>query len=227
MYWLFRHVIVGPLLRLLFRIKVIGLENVPRTGGVILASNHQAVIDSFIIPLIVNRRVTFIAKSEYFTGKGVIGRLKKWFFSIGALPIDRSDRLAGKNAIELMKKIVAEGGTIGIHPEGTRAPDQHVYRGKTGVFDVAWATKAPIIPIALLGTKKANPPGKRWPRFFTRITVIIGEPFDVRSRVGGVPVPTLFAKAYQVSQLMRVIARLADWEYVDIDAQKVKNSRST
>lgn len=227
-YWIFRYLVIGPLLGLVFRIKVVGLENVPQTGGVIFAANHQAVVDSFIIPAVIDRKFTFIAKSDYFTESGVLGWLKKKFFSIGAVPVDRDDRGAGTRAAEMLVDIVSSGGAIGIHPEGTRAPDSHVYRGKRGVIDIAWRTGAPVVPIALLGTRDANPPGVIWPRFGSTIVVSIGKPMYFVAPHHTIPAfdraQAILSQRSQTRKLMERIAELAGWHYVDIDARKAKEA---
>ncbi len=133
-YWLLKHVLLGPWLRLAFRPRVEGLEHIPEHGPAILASNHLSFCDSVFLPLVAPRRVTFLAKAEYFTGRGLKGRLVRWFMtSIGQVPINRSDASAARAALETGKRILAEGQLLGIYPEGTRSPDGRLYRGKTGV----------------------------------------------------------------------------------------------
>lgn len=221
MYKLVRN-IIAPLLRMFFRIEVIGLENVPKSGGVIFAANHQAVIDSFVIPAVINRRFTYLAKSEFFTAPGIKGRIQKWFFSIGAVPVDRDDRNAGVKATELMVDILRSGGAVGIHPEGTRAPDAKIYRGKRGVIEIAWRSGAPVIPVALLGTRKANPPGSIWPHIGAKITIIIGESMYFSAPKHEIPGMVTISQSQQVKDLMEHIAELADWDYLHIDARKAK-----
>jgi len=237
-YWILRCV-TGLLLRWIFRITVVGLKNVPRRGGVIVAMNHRAIVDSFLMPMLLRRRFTFLAKSEYYNGKGFVGWLKRTFFSIVAHPVDRNDRLAGQKSIEIMKAIVDSGRMVGIHPEGTRVPgNDAVYKGKASVIEVAWKTGAAVVPVAVIGTEVANPKQPReihiprWvPRAIVRlfswlryvrpgatIVVVIGEPMYFHEA-------HLFkghARSTQVRRLMERIAELADAEYIHLDAEEAK-----
>ncbi|MGW4325522.1 lysophospholipid acyltransferase family protein [Nocardia sp. NPDC004573] len=165
-YALFKYVLLGPLLRLLGRPDVAGLEHIPRTGPVVIAANHLAMIDSLYLALVVPRRVTFLAKQEYFTGKGVRGRFNRWFYSVsGQVPVDRTGGDAAAAALAAATRILADGGVWAIHPEGTRSPDGRIYRGRTGAVRVAMATGAPVIPVTLSGTDRVNPRGSRLLRF--------------------------------------------------------------
>ena len=133
-YWLFKYVFMGPLLSLLGRPKVEGLEYVPHSGPMILASNHLAVADSFYLPLVVRRRITFLAKAEYFTGTGLKGRFQRWFYTAaGQVPIDRTDADSAQSALTTAERILNEGKLLGMYPEGTRSPDGRLYKGKTGL----------------------------------------------------------------------------------------------
>ena len=133
-YWLFKYIFMGPLLTLLGRPKVEGLEYVPDSGAVILASNHLAVADSFYLPLVVKRRITFLAKSEYFTGTGLKGWFQRWFYTAaGQVPIDRTDADSAQAALETASRLLGEGKLLGMYPEGTRSPDGRLYKGKTGM----------------------------------------------------------------------------------------------
>ncbi|WP_159843002.1 lysophospholipid acyltransferase family protein [Nocardia sp. CY41] len=165
-YALFKYVLLGPLLRLLGRPDVTGLEHIPRTGPVIIAANHLAMIDSLYLALVVPRRVTFLAKQEYFTGKGVRGRFNRWFYSVsGQVPVDRTGGEAAAAALAAATRILEDGGVWAIHPEGTRSPDGRIYRGRTGAVRVAMATGAPVVPVTLSGTDRVNPRGSRLLRF--------------------------------------------------------------
>lgn len=219
-YSLLRDFVIGPGLKAAFRITVIGLENVPKNGPLICASNHEAVVDSFLIPALIKRRFTFMAKEEYFTATGPMGWVKKKFFGIAAVPVKRGDRDDGKRALETLSRALRAGGAVGLHPEGTRTPGDKVYKGKGGVIDLAWETGAKVLPIALSGTSIANPPGKRIPRFRTRITVTIGEPMTF-TKPGRIGLPFLSRKT-QTEELMIEIARLAGVPYIPIDAAKIK-----
>lgn len=225
-YWIVRYLVLGPLLRIVFRIKVVGLHNIPREGGVILASNHQSVIDSFVIMGLIHRPVTFLAKSEYFTE----GWIKKKFFSIGAVPVYRGDKSTIDELIKTSVAVLEDGGVIAVHPEGTRAPTPDVYQGKTTVIAIAWRSGAPVVPIALLGTRYALPPGRRLPHFGAKITVIVGEPIDFEQP--NVPravehAATSVARRVQAQKLMKRIANLGKLKYLHVDAQQAKRAASS
>jgi 1-acyl-sn-glycerol-3-phosphate acyltransferase len=158
-YWLLKYIFLGPLLTVIGRPKVEGLEYVPHSGPAILASNHLAVMDSFYLPLVVRRRITFLAKSEYFTGTGFKGWLSRWFFTaVGQVPIDRSSADAAQAALDTAKRVLGEGKLLGMYPEGTRSPDGRLYKGKTGLARLALETGVPVIPVAMIGTNRVNPP---------------------------------------------------------------------
>jgi 1-acyl-sn-glycerol-3-phosphate acyltransferase len=181
------HRIIPPMLRAIWRPHVIGLENLPPSGPLILASNHQSFIDSVVIPAVTPRPVNFLAKSDYFEGRGVKGRLvKEWFTIFGALPVDRDDSRSAIASLDTALGVLAEGGAFGIYPEGTRSRDGRLYRGRTGVAQLALTSGAPIIPIGLIDTDRLQPVGSNRPRL-VRITVKFGEPIDVRGRYDGVP----------------------------------------
>ncbi len=163
----------------LLRPQVTGLHNVPRRGPVILASNHLSFIDSLIIPLVVPRHVTFIAKAEYFTGTGIKGRISRWFFTtMGNIPVDRQDPRAGQRSLEDALVVLRRGGAFGIYPEGTRSRDGKLHPGHTGVAWLALAGQAPVVPVALRGTDKVQPIGKRLPRPYRGVQVHFGAPID-------------------------------------------------
>jgi len=171
--------IVGVAFHLLWRPRIIGLEHVPEAGPVILASNHLSFIDSVVIPLAVPRRVTFLAKREYFEGTGLRGWRNRLFFtSIGAVPVHRegSGRDA-MDALETAREVLDGGGAFGIYPEGTRSLDGRLYRGRTGVGWLALATEAPVVPVALAGTDRVQPVGARLPRVH-RLRISFGRPLD-------------------------------------------------
>lgn len=181
------HRIVPPLLRAVWRPHVQGLEQVPRTGPLILASNHQSFIDSVVIPAVTPRPVNFLAKSDYFEGRGVKGRLVRgWFEMFGAMPVDRDDSKAALASLDTALAVLAGGGAFGIYPEGTRSRDGRLYRGRTGVAQLALTSGAPIVPVGLIDTARLQPVGSNRPRL-VRITVRFGEPIDVRGRYDGVP----------------------------------------
>ncbi|WP_199431851.1 lysophospholipid acyltransferase family protein [Qaidamihabitans albus] len=220
LYRLMKYVLLGPLLRLFWPAKVSGLENIPDSGGAILASNHLAVADSFFMPLRVRRRVTFPAKQEYFTERGVKGRLKKWFFSgVGQFPIDRSGGSAAQAALDTAIRLVREGHLLGIYPEGTRSPDGRLYKGKTGVARIALESRAPVVPVAMIGTEKVNPIGSRmWrPR---KLEIRFGRPLDF-SRYEGLS-GDRFVERSITDEIMYALMELSGQEYVDIYAAKAK-----
>ncbi|MER2208603.1 MAG: lysophospholipid acyltransferase family protein, partial [Rhodococcus sp. (in: high G+C Gram-positive bacteria)] len=143
LYWLFKYVLIGPVLWLFGRPTIEGQHHIPKKGPVILAGNHRAVVDSFFLVLMVRRRITFVAKSEYFTGTGVKGAMQRWFFGgAGQVPIDRSGADASRAALDTAIGILDKGGVWGIYPEGTRSPDGCLYKGKTGAIRVALETGA-------------------------------------------------------------------------------------
>ncbi len=173
-YWLLKWVLLGPALRLVFRPQTEGAEHVPAEGPAILASNHLSYADWLFMPLTLPRRVTFVAKAEYFTSPGIKGWFQKKFFSgAGQVPIDRSGASAAEGALSAAKRILAQGELFGIYPEGTRSRDGRLYRGKTGVARLALETKVPVIPVAVLGTDVVAPPGKKFGSI-TRPVVYLG-----------------------------------------------------
>ncbi len=220
-YWLLKRVLLGPLLRLIFRPRTEGVENVPDEGPAILASNHLSYADWLFMPLTLTRRVTFVAKAEYFTGSGVKGWLQKKFFSgAGQVPIDRSSGGAAEGALVSAKRILTEEGDLfGIYPEGTRSHDGKLYRGKTGVARLALETKAPVIPVAVVGTDVVAPPGKKFGAI-TRPVVRFGKPLDF-SRYEGLENDRYILRSI-TDEIMYEIMQLSGQEYVDIYAAKAK-----
>jgi 1-acyl-sn-glycerol-3-phosphate acyltransferase len=221
-YWLFKYIFMGPLLSLLGRPKVEGLEYVPSSGPAILASNHLAVADSFFLPLVVRRRITFLAKAEYFTGTGLKGRLTAWFYTVaGQVPIDRYNADAAQAALETAERLLSEGKLLGMYPEGTRSPDGRLYKGKTGLARLALHTGVPVIPVAMIGTNVVNPPGSKMWRF-GRVTVRFGKPMDF-SRFEGLAGNRFIERAV-TDEVIYELMRLSGQEYVDIYAASVKES---
>ena len=222
-YWLFKHVFIGPWLRVFFRLSVDGEENLPADGPAILAGNHLSFSDSLFMPLLVRRKVTFLAKQEFFTGKGIKGALKRWFMrSAGQVPIDRSSGSAAKDALETGKRVLRSGALLGIYPEGTRSPDGRLYRGKTGVARMSLEARAPVIPVAVIGTDRALPAGSVRPRLGTRIQVRFGKPLDF-SRYEGMS-GDRFVERSMTDEIMYELMLLGGQEYVDVYAAKVKNA---
>ncbi|MFK0138054.1 lysophospholipid acyltransferase family protein [Streptomyces murinus] len=215
-------VAIGGPLKLAFRPWVEGLENIPAEGAAILASNHLSFSDSFFLPTMLDRKVTFIAKAEYFTTPGVKGRLTAAFFKgVGQLPVDRSGaRGAGEAAIKSGIEVLERGELFGIYPEGTRSPDGRLYRGKPGgLARVALATGAPVIPVAMIDTEKIQPPGKVMPKLM-RPGIRIGKPLDF-SRYQGMEHDRFVLRAL-TDEVMYEIMKLSGQEYVDMYATAAK-----
>jgi 1-acyl-sn-glycerol-3-phosphate acyltransferase len=181
------HTVVPPIAKLIWRPKVTGLENVPRTGPVIFASNHLSFADSLVIPIVAPRKVVFLAKSDYFTGRGVKGRLQKaWFEGMGLIPVDRDDSKAALASLDTALEVLERGEAFGIYPEGTRSRDGRLYRGRTGVAHLALTAGVPVVPVGLTGTERLQPIDARLPRVVP-VTVAFGRPIEVAGRYDGVP----------------------------------------
>ena len=224
-YWLLKYVVLGPLLRAIFRPDVRGLGNVPATGPVILACNHLSFSDSIFTPLMVDRRVTFVAKAEYFTGKGIKGRLMRQFFlSTGTIPVDRSGGKAAQAALDTLLRVLREGGVAGIYPEGTRSPDGRLYRGKTGVARLALESGARVVPVALLNTDEIQPTGTLIPKI-RRVRMRFGPALDF-SRYAAARGDRFVERAI-TDEIMYELMALSGREYVDVYAGKLKTSVET
>ncbi|MEU8818097.1 lysophospholipid acyltransferase family protein [Actinoplanes sp. NPDC048796] len=221
-YWLLKYVVLGPLLKLLFRPEVRGLSHLPRNGPVILACNHLSFSDSIFTPLMVDRRVTFVAKAEYFTGKGIKGWLMRQFFAgTGTIPVDRSGGKAAQAALETMLRVLREGGVAGIYPEGTRSPDGRLYRGKTGVARLALESGAVVVPVALLNTDEIQPTGTLIPKV-QRVRMRFGAPLDF-SRYAQSKGDRFVERAI-TDEIMYELMALSGREYVDVYASSLKTS---
>jgi 1-acyl-sn-glycerol-3-phosphate acyltransferase len=219
-YWVVKA-ILGPFLRLVFRPWAEGTENVPREGPAILASNHLSFSDHFFAPLPLARKVVFLAKSEYFTGRGIKGLMSKAFFSgVGQIPVDRAGGEASERALRTGLRVLAAGELLGIYPEGTRTPDGRLYRGKTGVARLALEARAPVIPTAMIGGFEFQPPGKLTPRLRIRPGVRFGKPLDF-SRYYGLEQDTIVLRA-MTDEIMYELMKLSGQEYVDEYAQRAK-----
>ncbi|MTE22185.1 1-acyl-sn-glycerol-3-phosphate acyltransferase [Streptomyces sp. TRM43335] len=223
-YNVLKYALLGPLLRLLFRPRIEGLRNVPGEGAAIVAGNHLSFSDHFLMPAILPRRITFLAKAEYFTGPGLKGRLTAAFFrSIGQIPVDRSGRGAGRAAIEEGLKVLGRDELLGIYPEGTRSHDGRLYRGRTGVAVMALRAGVPVVPCAMVGTFELQPPGRRLPRI-GRVTIRFGEPLDF-SRFAGLHEERTVLRAV-TDEIMYAIMNLSGQEYVDLYAPDAKAARA-
>jgi 1-acyl-sn-glycerol-3-phosphate acyltransferase len=219
-YWVVKA-ILGPFLAIIFRPWAEGMGNVPREGPAIIASNHLSFSDHFFGPLPLPRKVTFLAKAEYFTGRGLKGLISRAFFhGVGQIPVDRSGGEASERALTTGLRVLAEGKLLGIYPEGTRTPDGRLYRGKTGVARLALESGAPVIPCAMFGTFDLMPSGKILPRLRFRPGVKFGKPLDF-SRYAGLESDRLVLRAV-TDEIMYALMELSGQEYVDEYASRAK-----
>jgi 1-acyl-sn-glycerol-3-phosphate acyltransferase len=221
MYWLLKHIFLGPFLRLLYRPKAKGLENIPGDGPVILASNHVSFIDSMFIPLVIKRKVVFLGKADYFTSAKTA-----WFFrAAGVIPIRREGGSASEAAIQAGVRELRGGHVVGIYPEGTRSPDGRLYRGKTGVARMALLARCPVVPIAVFGTRELQPIGKRMPKLSGRIEVHFGTPLSFERFYG--QEADRFVLRSVTDEVLYEIMMLSGQEYVDEYASKIKAQQQT
>jgi 1-acyl-sn-glycerol-3-phosphate acyltransferase len=203
-YWVLK-ILLTPVLRLVFRVRSEGTRHVPRRGPAILASNHRSFIDSVFLPLVVHRRVTFVAKAEYFESWKTA-----WFFrAVGMIPLKRGGGSASERALAAAREVLDNGGVLGIYPEGTRSPDGRLYKGHTGAARLAMQCHAPVIPVAQFGTSEVQPIGVMWPKLFRRVAVKLGEPMWWPVGAGGVRALRDFT-----DELMAAIASLSGQEIV-------------
>jgi 1-acyl-sn-glycerol-3-phosphate acyltransferase len=222
-YWFLKFVAVGPIVKLVFRPRAEGTEGVPATGAAIIASNHLSAADWIFMPLSLRRRVTFLAKAEYFTGSGVKGFLQRVFFSgSGQVPIDRTSGTAAEDAIRTGIRILTEGKLLGIYPEGTRSPDGRLFRGKTGVARMTLETGCPVVPVAMVYTPRRLPLVGDLGGKLVRVVVRFGEPLDF-SRYDGLS-GDRFVERSITDEIMYEIMLLSGQEYVDLYGAKVKKS---
>jgi 1-acyl-sn-glycerol-3-phosphate acyltransferase len=223
-YWLVKATL-GTSLWIIFRPRAWGVKNVPRHGPVIIASNHLSFSDHFFGPLPVPRKVVFLAKAEYFTGRGVKGLISKVFFTgVGQIPVDRGGGVASEQAIRTGLGVLADGHVLGIYPEGTRSPDGRLYRGKTGVARLAIESGAPVVPCAMINTFQFQPPTTIWPNMRYRPGVRFGKPLDF-SRYHGQETDGELLRTV-TDEIMQAIAELSGQEYVDVDARRAKAERA-
>ncbi|TNY36238.1 lysophospholipid acyltransferase family protein [Thermomonospora catenispora] len=220
-FWMLLRIILSPILYIVWRPQNSGMENVPKSGPALLVSNHQSFADHFFGPLPLRRRIFFLGKAEYFTGKGLKGLISKAFFTgVGVVPVDRSGGKASERALETGLRILAEGKLLGIYPEGTRAPDKRLYRGKTGVARLALKSKVPVIPMAMINTFDLMPAGQPYPRLGVRPGVRFGKPMDFSRYYGMEDDPKVLRKV--TDEIMQAIRELSGQEYVDRYAAEVK-----
>lgn len=206
--------VAPPVLKAVWRPRVVGLQNVPRTGGVILASNHLSFVDSVVIPSVVPRKVVFLAKSDYFTGTGVKGTLTRaWFEGMGMLPIDRGNTGAAMASLETAREVLSNGEAFGIYPEGTRSRDGLLYRGRTGVAELALSVRVPIVPVGLRGTQNIQPVGSSRPRL-AKVEVAFGKPIQIAGEYDEMPRGR--ARRDLTDRLMRDIGVLSGQEHAGV-----------
>jgi 1-acyl-sn-glycerol-3-phosphate acyltransferase len=219
-YW-WTKMTLGVTLKIVFRPRSWGAKNVPRRGPVILASNHLSFSDHFFGPLPIPRKVIFLGKSEYFTGRGLKGLISKVFFTgVGVIPVDRAGGPASEQAIRTGLGVLTDGHVLGIYPEGTRSPDGRLYRGKTGVARLAVESGAPVVPCAMIDTFEFMPPGRLRLNMRYRPGVRFGEPLDF-SRYRGQEADGRLLRSI-TDEIMQAIAKLSAQQYVDIDARRAK-----
>jgi 1-acyl-sn-glycerol-3-phosphate acyltransferase len=225
-FWLAKWVFLGPWLRLIWRPWIDGRDNIPDDRPAILASNHLSFCDSFFLPLMAPRKVTFLAKAEYFTTPGVKGLISRMFFSgVGQVPIDRDDKDAARAALTTATRVLRSGHNklLGIYPEGTRSPDGRLYRGKTGVARLALETGAVVIPCVMVNTESIQPPGRLIPKLRPRPGVVVGKPLDF-SRYEGMAGDRFVERAV-TDEIMYELMLLSGQEYVDQYASTVKRAQ--
>ena len=211
--------VIGPFLHVLGRPKVVGLENIQPAGPAILASNHLSFIDSMYLPLMIDRPVVFPAKAEYFAARGILGRLwAAYLRSTNQLQMDREGARSAQETLQAALDLLRAGELFGFYPEGTRSPDGRLYRGRSGIGWLALNSGAPVIPVAMLGTRKMLPPGAPLPRP-TKIEIRIGKRMDFGHLAGE---PPARARRGVADEVMRAIGELSGQEYVHLYASDVK-----
>lgn len=213
LYWISKAILT-PVLRLFYRVRVHGRERVPSQGPVILAANHRSFMDSLFLPLVIRRRVTFVAKAEYFDDKKTA-----WFFrGVGQIPIRREGGSAGERALASATEVLEQGQVFGIYPEGTRTRDGRLHRGHTGVARLALRTGAPIVPVGMIGTDEINPVGKKLPRLFRTVRIRFGTPIGADRYAGREHDPLVLRQL--TDEVMFELRQLSGYEYVDTYATK-------
>lgn len=220
-YWILKYLVVGPVLKAIYRPWITGKENVPSTGAAILASNHLSVMDSIFLPLLLDRPMSFLAKNEYFTGRGLTGWATRWFMKgTGQIPLDRSGGQASEAALNTALRVIGRGDLLGIYPEGTRSPDGTLYRGRTGLARMALEAKVPVIPVVMIDTEKMMPIGTKIPRA-VRVGAVIGEPLDF-SRYAGMENDRYILRSV-TDEIMVALQRLGQQRYSDEYATAAKS----
>ena len=216
-----KYIVIGPWLKAIFRPWIVGRRNIPVEGGAILASNHLSFADSVFLPLMIDRQMSFLAKSDYFTGRGIRGWATRVFFkATGQIPIDRSGGKASEASLNTGLAVLANDDLLGIYPEGTRSPDGRLYRGRTGIARMALEARVPVIPVVMVDTDTIMPIGKRMPRI-GRVGVVIGEPLDF-SRFAGLEGDRYVLRSV-TDEIMVALQRLGEQRYDDVYASTVKD----
>ncbi|MEW1974403.1 lysophospholipid acyltransferase family protein [Microbacterium profundi] len=220
-YWLMKYVVIGPVVKAIFRPWIVGRSNVPKHGAAILASNHLSVSDSVFLPLLIDRPMSFLAKSDYFTGRGLKGWATKYFMkATGQIPIDRSGGKASEASLNTGLQVLGRGDVLGIYPEGTRSPDGKLYRGRTGIARMALESRVPVIPVVMVDTDTAMPIGRTVPRI-VRVGIVIGEPLDF-SRYEGMENDRYILRSV-TDEIMVALQRLGEQQYDDVYASSVRD----
>ena len=220
-YWALK-IVMTPVLWVIFRVHAEGTSNVPRKGPAILASNHQSFIDSIFLPLVVRRRVTFVAKAEYFESWKTA-----WFFrAVGMIPLKREGGSASQRALVAAAEVLSAGGVLGIYPEGTRSPDGRLYRGHTGVARLSIQCQAPVIPVAQFGTAAVQPIGVMRPKLFRPVKVKMGRPLRWTGSATDGATPLATDQREFTDEIMRAIQQLSGQDHVDVYAKRDKGRLS-
>jgi 1-acyl-sn-glycerol-3-phosphate acyltransferase len=223
-YWLMKHWVIGPLLLTVFRPWVRGLENMPKTGPAIVVCNHLSFVDSVFLPLVIERQMAFLAKSDYFTGRGVKGFVIRLFMtSAGQLPIDRSGGKASEASLNSGLAVLAEGKVLAVYPEGTRSPDGRMFRGRTGVARMVVEANVPVIPVAVVDTDKVMALGSTFPSVHT-VGVIVGKPLDF-SRFQGMESDRFVLRSI-TDEIIYEMNKLSGQEYVDVYASTLRSPQA-
>lgn len=219
-YWFMKYVVIGPIVKAIFRPWIVGRTNIPADGAAILASNHLSVSDSIFLPLMIDRPMSFLAKSDYFTGRGLKGWATRMFMkATGQIPIDRTGGKASEDSLNTGLQVLGRGDLLGIYPEGTRSPDGRLYRGRTGVARMILEAGVPVIPVAMIDTEKVMPTGTKIPKV-RRVGVVFGEPLDF-SRFDGMEGDRFVLRSI-TDEIMYELSKLSGQEYVDVYASSVK-----
>lgn len=224
LYSLFKNVVFRPVIKYVFRARVENEENIPAAGGVIVASNHLDAGDTIVFPAMIKRQVTFPAKAELFAGdRGPFSKLVAWFLTaVGQVPLDRSGGRASLDGLGPVLQVLAEGGCVGIYPEGTRSPDGRLYKGKTGVARMALAAQVPIVPVAMKNSTISKRAGIPW---IDHPVVVVGKPLDFSEYYGRVDDPRVLR--WVTDQVMAAIQELSGQTYVEAYGTSVKSGSLT